>query len=210
MKIGIIGAGNIGQAVAQLSIKAGHSVSLSNTRGPASLAETVQGLGEHAQAASIEDAAAFGEIVLVAIPFGGYQSVPAAPLSGKIVIDASNYVPQRDSQIQLGSQTSSEALAAHLSGARLVKAFNTLWFHLLETEAHPEKPLDQRLVLFMASDDAQAKSVVGQFIQEIGFAPLDTGTLRDGGRLQQPDSPLYSQSLTLEQARERLASAKDK
>lgn len=62
----------------------------------------------------------------------------------------------------------------------------------------------------MASDDAQAKSVVGQLIQEVGFAPLDTGTLRDGGRLQQPGSALYSQSLTLEQARERLASAKDK
>ncbi|MBA2682365.1 MAG: NAD(P)-binding domain-containing protein [Ktedonobacteraceae bacterium] len=209
MKIGIIGAGNIGLAVAKLSINAGHSVSLSNTRGPASLAETVKSLGEHAQATSIEDAVAFGDISLIAIPFGGYQSIPAAPFNDKIVIDASNYVAQRDSQVSLGSQTSSEAMAAHLAGARLVKAFNTLWFHLLETEAHPEKPLDQRLVLCMASDGAQAKSVVGQFIQEIGFAPLDTGTLRDGGRLQQPDSALYSQSLTLEQARERLASAKD-
>ena len=209
MKIGIIGAGNIGMAVAQLSIKAGHSVSLSNTRGPASLTDAVQRLGEHAHAATIEDTAAFGDIVLIAIPFGGYQGIPASPFNGKIVIDASNYVPQRDSQIHLGSQTSSDAMAAHLVGARLVKAFNTLWSHLLETKAHPEKPLDQRLVLFMAGDDTQAKSVVGQLIQEIGFAPLDTGTIRDGGRLQQPGSAIYNQSLTLEQARKILASMKD-
>lgn len=208
MKIGIIGAGNIGRAVAQLSIHVGHSVALSNTHGPASLAETVQRLGKRVQATTIEEVALFGDIVLVAIPFSGYQTIPAAPLRGKIVIDALNYIPERDSHITLGPQTSSEVVAAHLPGARLVKAFNTLWSHTLETEAHPEKPLSQRLVLFLAGDDAQAKSVVAQLIDDVGFAPFDTGTLREGGHLQEPDSAIYNQPLTLEQARERLTDLK--
>jgi predicted dinucleotide-binding enzyme len=99
MKIGIIGSGNIGATAAQLFVKAGHEVALSNSRGPETLRTLVEGLGEHARALSVEEAARFGDVVLVAIPLGKYRQLPAEAFYGKVVIDAGNYYPERDGQI---------------------------------------------------------------------------------------------------------------
>src|SRR4051812_24828762 len=123
MKIGIIGSGNIGATSARLFVRAGHEVALSNSRGGEGLESLVAELGEKAQATTIESAARFGEVVLVSIPFGKFESLPAEAFKGKVVMDAGNYYPQRDGQIEeLDSDetTSSELLASHLKGARLV------------------------------------------------------------------------------------------
>src|SRR2546421_367329 len=96
MKIGIIGAGMIGATTARLVARSGHEVAIANTRGPASLAELVHEIGPRARAATVDDAAAFGEIVLLAIPLGQYGTLPAEHLAGKIVVDAMNYYPQRE------------------------------------------------------------------------------------------------------------------
>ena len=102
MKIGIIGAGNIGATAARLFADAGHDVAISNSHGPETLSELVEDIGGLVQAATIDEAADFGDVVLEAIPFGRYEELPADRLAGKIVIDASNYYPGRDGEIDLG------------------------------------------------------------------------------------------------------------
>jgi 8-hydroxy-5-deazaflavin:NADPH oxidoreductase len=200
MRIGIIGSGNIGATLARLLAGAGHVVAISNSRGPESLAELVRSLGPNVRAATAEEAAAFGELVIEAIPFGRYRDLPAAQLAGKIVVTAANYYPQRDGAIDLGGQAHSELVAAHLPGARVVKAFNTIWYQHLQQQGDASKPLGERRVIFLAGDDAAAKQVVGDLIAEIGFAPFDVGSLHES-TLQEPDSPIYNKSITIDEAR---------
>jgi 8-hydroxy-5-deazaflavin:NADPH oxidoreductase len=206
VEIGIIGAGNIGATAARLFAQAGHRVEISNSRGADSLWTLVDELGPNVRAATVEEAAAFGEVVLVAIPFKDYETLPVEPLAGKIVIDATNYYEGRDGRIDFGDLTSSELVARHLPHAHLVKAFNTMYYETLATEGRSTETYDEdRLVLFIAGDDEEAKTVVSQLIEEIGFAAVDTGSLRDGGRRQQPGSPIYNNPMTARRARELIA-----
>lgn len=194
MDIGIIGAGNIGATAARLFAGVGHRVAVSNSRGPETLTDLVDGIEGDARAATVEEAATFGEVVLLAIPWSRRaEGLPAAELlEGKIVVDSLNpYTP--DFQIEdLGDDTSSEDVARRLPGARIVKAFNTMYFETLRSEGCPSAPVEERVALFVAGDDAEAKTLVSGLIEEIGFAPIDTGTLRDGGRKQQPGSSVYN------------------
>ena len=201
MRIAVIGSGKIGGTAAALFAAAGHEIAIGNSRGPASLASLIKKIGPRARAATVEDAAGFGQVALVAIPFGKYGTLPAAELSGKVVVDAMNYYPERDGQIDFGTLTSSELVARHLAGARIVKAFNTMYFETLAAQGRPDRPIDGRLVLFVAGDDADAKALVSRLIEEIGFAPIDTGPLSDGGRLQQPGSAIYNHPMTAAEAR---------
>lgn len=204
MKIGIIGSGNIGGTLARLLSGLGHEVALSNSRGPESLRDTVRELGGNVHAASVEDAARFGEVVIEAIPFGRLGALPAEALRGKILVSASNYYPQRDGQMNLGGLSQTEFLARQVPGARVVKAFNTIWSEHLARQGDAETPEDDRRAIFLAGDDDGAKAVVADLIRQLGFAPVDTGTLRDGKR-QEPDSPIYNKTLTAREARAMLA-----
>jgi predicted dinucleotide-binding enzyme len=205
MKIGIIGAGHIGGTAARLFVDAGHEVAIGNSRGPDTLRDLIANLGENAHAATVSDAARFGDVVLVAIPLKDYTSLPAEDLRGKVVIDAMNYYPGHDgqyAQLDSGESTSSELLAAHLPGAHVVKAFNTIWFEHLKTQGKKDAPVDERRVIFVSGDDADAKRKVSQLIEEIGFGPYDLGTLRESAR-QQPGAPIYNNDMTVAQARAR-------
>lgn len=199
MKIGIIGAGNIGATVAKLFVEAGHEIAIANSRGPETLTETVAEIGGNAKAVTVEEAANFGEIVFVSIPFGEYKTIPSDAFANKSVIDSNNYYPERDGEfagIDSGDQTSSELLQTHLKDARIVKAFNTIWFEHLKTQGNTNLPLDERRAIFVAGDDQEAKTTVSQLIEEIGFAPFDTGSLREGGITQEPGSAIYNRNLT--------------
>src|SRR5689334_19870258 len=202
MKIGIIGAGNIGATAARLFVGAGHEIAISNSRGPDSLRTLVADLGPSANAMSVNDAARFGEIILLAVPWRSPEALPAPEfLKGKIVIDAMNpYRPDFTSE-DLGDSTSSEETAKRLPGARLVKAFNTIYYQHLASRGRTGLPVDQRHAIFVAGDDEDAKQVVKRLIEEIGFAPVDTGSLRDGGRKQQPGSPIYNKPMTGREAK---------
>lgn len=126
MRIGIIGAGFIGRAVARLGVAAGHEVMVSS-RGPRSLGSVPSGIG--CQVGAVEEAIAFGEVVVVAIPLMHYRTIPAAPLAGKVVLDANNYYPERDGhmrELDARETTTSEMLARHLPESRVVKAFNAI------------------------------------------------------------------------------------
>ena len=207
MRIGIIGGGKIGGTLTKLFARSGHEVAVANSRGPETLAGLVDDAGGAARAAQLDEAAEFGEVVVVATPVGAVGDLPPEPFGDRIVVDANNYYPARDGQIEdldEDRSTSSELLAAHLPGARVVKAFNTMFFETLATEGRPDGPREERLALFVAGDDQEAKRVVSGLIDQLGFAPLDTGSLAEGGRRQQPGSAVYANPLLAPAAEEAL------
>jgi len=172
---------------------------VSNSRGPDTLADLVKEItdrGGRAHAATVEEAAREGEVVVVSIPFGRYLEVPATPLVGKVVIDTNNYYPQRDGRwprLDADETTSSEMLAEHLPGARVVKAFNTIYWEHLRDEGRPAGEPGRR-ALPIAGDEEGAKETVGTLLDEIGFDAVDVGPLA-AGRLFQPGTPPYGASL---------------
>jgi predicted dinucleotide-binding enzyme len=183
--IGFIGSGNIGQAVARRAIAVGHSVVMSNSRPPKTLARLVAALGPEARAATATAAGEAADLVVVAIPFSSFQQVPVQPLAGKIVIDAGNYYPPRDghvAELDDGTTTSSEMLAAHLPTSKVVKAFNSIIASQIVEDATPPSAPHRR-ALPIAGDDAAAKRAASQFIGEIGFDVVDAGPLAEGRRL---------------------------
>lgn len=203
MKIGIIGSGNIGGTAARLFAKAGHEIAISNSRGPESLRELVAELGTHAHAMTVDDAARFGDVVLVAVPLKNYRDLPAEAFRGKIVIDANNYYPSRDGQIEALDRdevASSELLARHLDGAQVVKGFNTIWSEHLKVQGDLSKPVGERRVIPISGDSAEAKQVVASLIEGIGFGPLDMGTLAESRR-QQVGAKIYNNAISVNEAK---------
>ena len=137
MKIGFIGAGNIGATAARLMANAGHEIAISNSRGPETLEGVVAQIGQRARTMTVKEAIRFGDIVFVSVPFGKYKQLPADGFENKVVIDSNNYYPDRDghyAELDQGKTTSSEMLAQHLVGSRVVKAFNTIWSEHLKTQ----------------------------------------------------------------------------
>jgi predicted dinucleotide-binding enzyme len=190
--VGFIGSGHIGSTVAALAVKAGHHVVLSNSRGPDTLRDLVSDLGPQARAATYQEAAAAGDIVLVSIPVKAYPRLSGAPLAAKAVMDTGNYYPQRDGQIAVldsKSLTDSEYLLSYLSGAQIVKVFNNIYFKHLRNLARPSGAAD-RSSLPIAGDSTTAKATVSQFVNSIGYGTVDAGLLADGWR-QQPGTPVY-------------------
>jgi 8-hydroxy-5-deazaflavin:NADPH oxidoreductase len=190
--IGLIGSGNIGSTVARLAVRAGHDVVLSNSRGPQTLSDLVAELGPRARAATADEAAEAGEIVIVTVPLKAYQQVPVEPLRGKVVIDTNNYYPARDGHIpELDdeSTTTSELLQAHLK-SRVVKAFNNIMFKHLAALARPSGH-PERSVLAIAGDDAAAKKTVTSLLDSLGYDAYDVGPLAEGWRYQR-DTAAYA------------------
>ena len=197
MRIGFMGAGRIGGTLARQLAALGHDVAVSNSRGPETLAALVASIGERGQALTAADAARWGELLVVSVPFGRYRELPVDGVAGKVVIDTNNYYPNRDGQyteIDADHTTSSEMLAAYLSGARVVKAFNNInWEHLRDLARPAGAP--GRIGLPIAGDDAEAKRTVAELIDAIGFDAVDAGTLAAGGRKQQPGTAVYGTDL---------------
>jgi predicted dinucleotide-binding enzyme len=192
MRIGLIGAGNIGSTLAKLAVDHGHEVVLSNSRGPQTLDDLVKRLGDRASAGTAIEAAEAGDVVVVTIPLKNYRAVPVDALAGKTVIDTNNYYPERDGQIpELDdeSTTSSELLAAHLPESQVVKAFNNTYYSDLATQGRPSGTPGRR-ALPISGDDAEAKRVVAGLLDEFGFDPVDAGPLAEGRRFQ-PGTPAY-------------------
>jgi 8-hydroxy-5-deazaflavin:NADPH oxidoreductase len=211
MKIGILGAGNIGATAARLFVDAGHEVAVSNSRGPESLRDLMSELGPQAHSMSIAGASGFGEVVLLAVPWRSPEALPHPEiLRNKIVIDAMNPYRPDGGFYDLEGSTSSEIVLKRVPGSRLVKAFNTIYHVHLAGRGRKELPMDERHTIYVAGDDTEAKRVVEKLIEDIGFAPVDTGSLREGGRLQEPDSPIYNKTYNAREAREFLASLEER
>ncbi|WP_082779167.1 NADPH-dependent F420 reductase [Burkholderia sp. PAMC 28687] len=190
MDIGIIGAGQVACAFARKVIGTGHTVMISNSKGPESLASVVAQLGPNARAVSKEDAAQV-PLVLLGV---AWQNVASA-LSGlpawrqQILIDATNPfdgTPQ-GGLVDLGGQTSSEIVAQLAPGASVVKAINTSFMSNFSQE--PQRN-GMRRVLFVSADNAAAKNTVALLFETLGFAPIDLGNLKRGGAIQGMGAPI--------------------
>jgi len=194
MNIGIIGAGNIGGALTRRSRQLGHDVSVANSRGPESLAELARETG--ARAVTVEEAARGKDVVVVTIPQKNIPALPAGLFANlppdAVVIDTGNYYPrQRDGHIDgIENGMPESAWVAQQLGRPVIKAFNNIYAkHLQDRGKPPGTP--GRIALPVAGDDARAKATVMKLVDELGFDPVDAGTLAESWR-QQPGTPVYA------------------
>lgn len=190
MRIGIIGAGQVGTTLSRHFALVGHDVSLTGLL----IARTVAAV------------ASFADVIVLAIPFHRYQELPVAEMAGKTVIDATNYDPELDGRFRELDEdliTSSELVQAHLRGAMLVKAFNAMRWEHLRDHAHRDR-FAGRLAIPVSGDHARAKKPAMALVEEIGFDAVDAGGLARGGRKFQPGTPVYAADLTAPDLRARL------
>jgi 8-hydroxy-5-deazaflavin:NADPH oxidoreductase len=207
--IGFIGAGHVGSQVARVAIASGYDVVISNSRGPETLARLVSELGPRARAATSEDAAAAGDLVVVAVPLKAINDIPVEPLVGKVVIDANNYYAQRDGNIadlDDDSLASSELLQQRLRGAHVVKAFNHIFARQITSDGRPLGTPNRR-ALAIAGDNPAAKAQVAELIDGFGFDVVDAGPLAESWRIK-PGTPAYVERLNAEELTAALAAAK--
>jgi predicted dinucleotide-binding enzyme len=204
LKIGIVGAGRIGGTLATLWAKAGHEV-LVSSRHPDQLRELVKSIGPKARAGTPKEAAAFGDVVLVSVPYGALPQIGrdlAKELAGKVVLDTGNPYPERDGDmaVEARKKGTGAASAELLPGVRLVRAFNAISWKSLESESHRAgKPI----AIPIAGDDPEALRVASSLVKDAGFEPVVVGGLAKA-RLFDVGTPVYTQLLTADELRAKL------
>lgn len=198
MRIGIVGAGMIGSTVARLWVDAGHEVRLAS-RHPDALQPLVDTLGKGASAGTPADAAAFGEVVMLTVPLAAIADLArdlAPLLVGKVVLDTGNAYEGRDREAAREAVRHPEGsagwAAAKFPGARWVKAFNTVYFKVLEREAHRE---GDRVGIPLAGDDRQALDTAARLVSDAGFDPVIIGPLARGREFE-PGTPPYNTGMS--------------
>jgi 8-hydroxy-5-deazaflavin:NADPH oxidoreductase len=209
MKIGIIGAGEIGGTLTRRLTALGHLVSVANSRGPKSLADLAAETG--AKAVSVEEAARCGEVVVVTIPEKNILNLPrdlfAATPDTVVVVDTGNYYPrQRDGRIDgiEAGLTESRWVGQQLN-RQVIKAFNNIYAEHLLRMGKP-KGTPGRIALPVAGDDPAAKAIILKLVDELGFDGVDGGTLDESWR-QQPATPVYCKDFDAEGVRRALSQA---
>jgi predicted dinucleotide-binding enzyme len=209
VKIGIIGAGNIGGNLTRRLTGLGHEVVVANSRGPETLADLAEETG--AVAVTADQAAKGADLVIVTIPEKAIPLLPEGVLDGAApgapVVDTGNYYPkQRDGRIDaIEAGTTESRWVSQQLGHPVVKAFNGIYSrHLLDRALPAGAP--GRIALPVAGDDADAKAVVMALIDELGFDPVDAGSIDDSWR-QQPGTPVYGADFDAEGVRKALAAA---
>lgn len=201
LKIGIIGAGKIGGTLGELWAKAGHDVLLSS-RHPERLMELARRLGPRARAGTPREAAAFGEVVLISVPYGALPQVGrdyAAELQGKVVLDTGNPYPARDGDMANAARAKGTGVtsAEFLPGVRLVRAFNSLPHYALRSEAHRS---GEPAAVPLAADDDAALKLAMRLVEDAGFEPVVVGPL---SRAKEFDvgTAVYGRALTARELR---------
>jgi predicted dinucleotide-binding enzyme len=203
MRIGIVGAGMIGSTLAELWVAAGHDVRLAS-RHPDELRPLVERLGARASAGAPLDASAFGEVVMLTVPLKAIPDLSrdlAPSLAGKVVLDTGNAYERRDgpsaTQASAHPQGSAGWAATMFPDSRWVKAFNTVYYKTLATEAHRE---GDRVGIPLASDDPGALETAAALVRDAGFDPVVIGPLARGKEFE-PDTPPYNTGMSGQQLR---------
>ena len=203
MRIGIVGAGMIGSTMAKLWVDAGHEVRLAS-RHPDDLREVVAGLGQRATAGTPAEAAAFGDVVMLTVPLRAIPDLArdlTPLLAGKVVLDTGNAYEKRDGSAAHEAtghpQGSASWAAAMFPGARWVKAFNSVYFKTLLSEAHRG---GDRVGIPLAGDDAAALQTTAQLVRDAGFDPVIVGPLARGKAFE-PNTPPYNTGMNGRQLR---------
>jgi predicted dinucleotide-binding enzyme len=203
MRIGIVGAGMIGSTLAKLWVDAGHEVRLAS-RHPGELQPLIERLGQRASAGTPLDAATFGDVVMLTVPLKAVPELArdlAPPLSGKVVLDTGNAYERRDGETARNASAhphgSAGWAAAMFPGSRWVKAFNTVYFKTLESEAHRT---GEQVGIPLASDDRGALETAAALVRDAGFDPVIVGPLALGKAFE-PDTPPYNTGMSGPQLR---------
>lgn len=208
MKIGIIGAGNIGGNLTRRLTAVGHQVYVANSRGPETLAALAKETG--AIAVTAPDAASQGQVIIVTIPLKNIPKLPrdlfAHTPASAVIVDTGNYYPQRDGHLpEIEAGTTESRWVSQQLGRSVVKAFNNIYAqHLLEVGKPAGTP--GRVALPVAGDDKAAKQVIIDLVNELGFDGVDAGTLDESWR-QQPGTPVYGTDFDAAGVRKALAEA---
>ena len=205
LRIGVIGSGHIGGTVGGLWVKAGHPVMFSS-RHPEELKELVASLGPLARTGTVAQAIAFGDVLLVAVPYGALPALGQEygdALNGKIVLDACNAVGGRDGAIADEVERDGIGVTSqkYLPSTRLVRAFNTMSYRILAHEANRPDP---KMAIPIAGDDAAAVLVAAGLVRNAGFDPVVVGSLADASRFQR-GGPGYGQSVSAAELRQKLS-----
>ncbi|WP_307450331.1 MULTISPECIES: NADPH-dependent F420 reductase [Microbacterium] len=190
--VGIIGAGHIGTALAKGFTQNGYDVVIANSRGPETLTDLVASIGDKARAASAQDAAAAGDIVVVTVPLKAIDAIPVAPLEGKVVLDTNNYYFERDGHIvdlDEKKTTTSQMLQEHLPASHVVKAFNHIMAADILTDGSPAGTPNRR-ALATSSDSDDAVALVTRIYDEFGYDTVNIGPLSESWRVER-DQPAY-------------------
>ncbi len=204
LRIGIIGAGNIGGTLAELWARAGHEIVVSS-RHPEELQPMAERLGPKVRAGTPREAAAFGDVVLVSVPYGAFPQIGrdyGAELTGKIVLDPGNPFPNRDGELAYGAREQGAAMAslAYLGNVRLVRAFNTIPAFSLRSEAHRS---GEKIGVPLGSDDDGALQVAIRLVHDAGFEPVVVGDLKASKRFD-VGTPVFGQALGVAELKRRL------
>jgi len=203
MRIGIVGAGMIGSTLAKLWVEAGHDVRVAS-RHPDELKPLVEQLGTRASAGTPQEAATFGDVVMLTVPLKAVPEVAhdlAPALSGKIVLDTGNSYERRDGaaarEASAHPRGSAGWAAAMFPGSRWVKAFNTVYFKTLESEAHRN---GDKVGIPLAGDDPDALETAAALVRDAGFDPVVVGALARGKEFE-PDTKPYNTGMSGQELR---------
>ena len=190
--IGILGAGKVGIVLAQRALAAGYKVYLANSKAPESLKLTAHFLAPGAEVVSNIEAAQRADVVILALPLGKFRTIPQDALKGKIVIDAMNYWWEVDGpreDIVPNDHSSSEAVQAWFTDARIVKAFSHMGYHDLHDFHRPADAPDRKAIA-VAADSQEDAQTVATIIDRFGYDPVIIGDLKSGQQLE-PGNPAF-------------------
>jgi 8-hydroxy-5-deazaflavin:NADPH oxidoreductase len=204
-RIGIIGSGHVGGTIGGLWVKKGHPVMFSS-RHPEELKQMVAELGNLAQAGTVAQAVAFGDVLFIAVPYGAIPQISkdySSAMKGKVMLDACNAVSSRDGAIadeveQNGIGVTSQK---YFPGARIVRAFNSMSYMVFAREANRPDP---KLAIPIAGDDPQAVEVAAGLVRDAGFDPVVVGKLADARRFQR-GQPGWQLQLSAAELRQKLS-----
>ena len=204
-RIGIIGSGNIGGTIGGLWVKKGHSVFFSS-RHPDELKDMVAKLGSLAQAGTVEQAVAFGDVLFIAVPYGAIPQIGkdySAAMKGKVMLDACNAVSSRDGAVadEIERNGIGVTTQKYFPGVRIVRAFNTMSYMVFAREANRPDP---KLAIPIAGDDPQALQIAASLVRDAGFDPVTVGTLADARRFQRGQAG-YGQQVTAAELKQKLS-----
>ncbi len=204
VKIGVIGSGRIGGTLGSLWVKAGHEV-LFSARNLDEVRKVIEGLGPKARAGTPREAAAFGDVILISVPYSALPQIGkdlAAELKGKVVLDTCNPIPRRDGPMAEAARAKGTGVASpeYLPGVRLVRAFNTVGARFLQSEAHRA---GEKVAIPLAADDPAALKIASRLVEDAGFEPVAVGPLARAIEFD-TGTAVYGKALTARELRKAL------